>query len=260
MRFLHDDLARRVSPTTGAGFEIGSGLSNLFDGNRHTFARRNSTTSWAVTYDSGAGNTLVSDSLVLARADLIHGLGTVVVQHSDDASAWTNAFAPVTLDASDLDALHGEDWVALFTSETKRAWRVLFGAFSSNLVLAGLMLGKSLVLGRDPRYGGASLGISRAHAGASLRLSFRTEEPTAVQMETYLRDVTPSWPGEQPARTSAGAVFGSRPHWIYDETGNVFRRNGMATSMNVLVSSPNVSIDAASLPAYEWDIDYLEVR
>lgn len=248
------NLLRLLGPThlgltlqlTATSEAAGYPASNLETGNRQRFWRATSTADQFLTYDAGAGNAKTCDTVVLPRADLLVAVSAhVVVQHSTDMAAWSDAFTPETPIASnDLLAPGLTDYLKEFTTETKRGWRVkLYGTPSAAVALAGgLFLGTRYEVTKNPLYGRA-LGIERAHRGREVELSWGhwAAEGDATALLTHLALVSPD-AGEAPHETVAGVVFGGLPHYLHDPLGAVFRAAGTPQLLPVLCLTPEAAL------------------
>lgn len=237
LALLHDNIGDRISPTVtsaAAGFP----LINLLDGSRHSFWKATGTGTQDIVFDAGIGKTVTADYVALARADLLVGTGsTVIVEHSANGSAWTACFVAVTLGGGDLFAPFAEDWLKLFTPATDRFFRLRITGSSSAPIFAGLWLGARSTLSRSASET-VTYGVSRAIRGADLQVPLRyLTEVDAALLEGYAQGVTPNWPAEQPLQTDEGAIYGARPHFVYDSLGKITRRadGAVPVLLNVLL-------------------------
>jgi hypothetical protein len=243
-KLVWDKLGYRLllnASSEAVGFEA----QNLEDGSRRTYWRATGTGEQTLTYDAGAGKTEEADTTVLVRADLLVAVGaSVVTQWSNDgATGWTDAYtAKAPLVAGDLQKPTDDDaYVEHSSLLAKRAWRLrLYGTMSAAPSLAGLWIGKRLELQKPPLYGG-DYGRARPDRGADLTLTFqRFHEAGMDALLTALHAVTPGFPAEAPQETTSGAVYGGRPHFLYDTLGEAFRFGlaGAPALLNVILMSP----------------------
>lgn len=243
LRIAHDHMGLRVTPTVtseAAGFEAKNGL----DGNRQSFVKSTATGTWDWIYDAGVGKTETADTLVLARADLLAGVtATVEVAYSDDAVAYTVEFTEA-ITTGILKKPANQDYYREFTNRAKRAWRVRLTLGTAVYQFAELFLGARAEVTKNPRYP-LQVGLARPHMGADLQLEFgQLGEAQLNTLLNYLTDVSPGFPAEAPMETAAGAVYGGRPHWVYDPTGNLFRQTAPAAAalVHVLLMNPGDAI------------------
>ncbi len=242
-RLVTDHLGYRIT-VAATSAAVGFEAKNLEDGSRRTFWKATGTGEQTRTYDAGVGKAETCDTVILARADLLVAVAAnVAVQWSADAATgWTDAFAPKTpLVTGDLKKPADQDFYQEFTSQSKRGWRLrLYGTMSAAPSLAGLMLGARLDVQKPPVYGG-DYGRARADRGADLSLTFqRFHEAGMDALLAALHAVSPGFPAEGPQETPAGAVYGGRPHYLYDTLGEAFRL-GLAASpalLHVILMSP----------------------
>lgn len=248
LRIIWDGLHHRLTATAtsaAAGFE----LANLFDGSRHSYWRATSTAEQVITWDAGSGNTETVDTTVIARADLlVNANASVVTQWSADAATgWTNAYTPkAPIAFADLRRPAEQDaCIEHDAALAKRGWRLrLYGVMSSAPQAALVWLGRRLEVERNPAYGSRYGGPARAHRGAGIELgpwAFLSEAGMDILLYA-LTQVSPSYPAEGLTETAAGAVYGGRPHFLYDPTGEALMSLSDAAPalVHVLLTSPDV--------------------
>jgi hypothetical protein len=231
-----------VATATAAGFSV----LNLHDGARRSYWKGVGTGEHTLTYDAGPGKTEPADTTALSRADLLVAAGaSVATQWSNDGSSgWTDAYTPkAPLASGDLRKPADQDaWLEHDSLLSKRAWRLrLYGSLSVAPSLAGLWIGPRHECERTPLYG-YTYGGARADRGADLddvRWALLTEAGMSALL-AVLTAVSPAYSIEEPHETLAGAVFGARPHFLFDSTGELFRLGAAASPvlLNVQCLTP----------------------
>lgn len=220
--------------------------SNLLGANIRRFWKGTGPTEHTLMYDSGSGNTVQLDTVVLPFASMLVAIGaSVALQRSDDASAWTDVWTKTPLTSGDLakpDLYHfiREESATL----TRRAFRIrIYGSLGDAPALGGsLFLGIRTELPLQPAYGRV-LGSPRAYRGRDIALGFTIMSPAqAESIANLVASVTPN-ADELPVETVSGAAYGGLPHWMYDPVGTVLCREAVAAPylFPVLCSSPEAA-------------------
>ena len=252
LRLIWDGLHHRLTATATSS-AVGFDVLNLFDGSRHSFWRATGTGEQLIMWDAGSGHTEEVDTTVIARADRLVAVSAhVSTQWSADASSgWTDTYPPETpLVTGDLKQPTGQDYYIEHPALlAKRAWRLrLYGTPTSAAECALVWLGKRREVQKNPLYGGA-YGRARIHRGANLEFTWRRlSEAGMTDLLQALQAVSPAWPAEGVLETRTGAMYGGRPHFLYDPTGEAFRLGASALPalLHVLLTSPEVE------PRLEW--------
>jgi hypothetical protein len=255
------DYSDTIQPTFTsevAGFEG----RNALDGNRHTFVQAAAAGTWDIKWNAGGGQTMAPTYLALTRADMLAAIGaTINLAWSTDDSSYTSlAGFPLLLTQGLIFAPTLQDWITLLTATAKQYYRLRFTTGSVAYKFAGVKLGVYTEVAKQPfyprEYGGA-----RAHRGADLRITFQTiKESQAEALLDYAMAVSPAWPAEAPAATRYGAVWGGRPHYLYDALGLLTRGQVAVTPalLHVVLMNPDVVESLKFLGLH--DVTTLEYR